>query len=53
MTWNTDNSRDASRPATAITIIKVNQPAIQAAARGTDPLGAGYITWRVAHGPMV
>ncbi len=32
MIWNTDNSRVASRPATAITTIRVSQPAIQAAA---------------------
>ena len=33
MIWNTDNSRAASRPATAITSIRVSQPAIQTAAR--------------------
>ena len=33
MIWNTDNSRVASRPATAITTISVSQPPIQPAAR--------------------
>ena len=40
MTWNTDNSRAASRPATAMTTINVSQPAIQPAARAIEAPGA-------------
>jgi len=36
MIWNTDSSRAASRPATAITTIRVSQPAIQPAARAVE-----------------
>jgi hypothetical protein len=47
MIWNTESSRVASRPATAITTISVNQPAIQAAAWGMEgavglDMGAGW-----------
>ena len=41
MIWNTASSREASRPATAITIISDSQPAIHRAALDTD--WAGFI----------
>jgi len=48
MTWNTDNSRAASRPATAITTISVSQPPIQPAARAIEASEAACIARSVA-----
>jgi dihydroxy-acid dehydratase len=55
ITWNTASSRVTSRPATAITSISDNQPAIQAAALGvevTEGVGVGMGARTLRHAAL-